>query len=41
MEIVLIAYDDDGKYVDESRVNSIEDARDFLSKVEKRLSTDS
>jgi hypothetical protein len=30
MEIVIVAYDDDGKYLAENRANSIQEAKDFL-----------
>lgn len=31
MEIVIVAYDDEGKYLAERRANSIQEAQDFLS----------
>ncbi len=31
MEIVIVAYDDDGKYLAENRANSIQEVKDFLS----------
>ena len=37
MEIVITVYDDDGKYFSEIRVNSIQEAQDFISETDAKF----